>query len=108
MLTPGRIILLVGVALFVALPPYTARASGVCLTNAVVRKNGDVVIEGKVYSNQASLKTRILDLKSRKPNCFVSLTSENGASPKTIEHVVSVLRQMGVSQIGILTEPRNP
>ncbi len=104
MLMPRRIVLVVGV-LSVALSPCAARASDVCLTNAVVRKNGDVIIGGRVYSDRAALKIRVDDLKARKPDCFVSVTSEKGTSIKTIEHVAQVLHDMGVPQVGFLTEP---
>jgi biopolymer transport protein ExbD len=107
MLMPGRAVTLVGVMLSVALFPYATRASDSCFTKTLVRKNGEVVIEGKVYSDQAALKGRIADLKSRKPDCFVNLTSEKGTSIKTIEHVALVLRDMGVSSVGFLTEPNS-
>src|SRR5882724_1269705 len=81
----GRVVLVAGIVLFaallsylVALPSRTAQSMDPCFTNAVVRRNGDVVLDEKVYSNQAALKARITDLKSRKPDCFVSVTSEKG------------------------------
>lgn len=110
----ARIVLVVGAVLFATLfsyfftrPPYTAHALDLCFTDAVVRKNGDVVIDGKVYSNRPALKARIDILKSKKPDCFVSVTSEKGTSVETIEHVAQVLHDMGVPQVGFLTEPRN-
>lgn len=108
MLVSGRrFVLVVGAVLSVAVSPNTARASDLCFTKTLVRKNGDVVIEGKLYSDQIALRARIADLKSRKPDCFVSLTWEKGTSIKTIEHVALVLRNMGVSSVGFLTEPNS-
>jgi len=110
----GRVVLVAGIVLFaallsylVALPSRTAQSMDPCFTNAVVRRNGDVVLDEKVCSNQAALKARITDLKSRKPDCFVSVTSEKGTSIETIEHVAQVLHDMGVSQVGFLTEPNS-
>ncbi len=109
-----RVVLVAGIVLLAALFSYlvalssrTPQALDPCFTSAVVRKNGDVVLEGKAYSNHAALKARVTDLSSRKPDCFVSLTSEKGTSIKTIEHVAQELHDMGVSQVGFLTEPDN-
>jgi biopolymer transport protein ExbD len=108
MLGFARFVTIAGVAFSIALLPCATRASELCSTKMSVRKNGDVVIEGVVYSDRIALKARLAELKARNPDCFMSLVSEKGTEIKTMERVASIMRELGIAQVGFLTEPRNP
>lgn len=78
-----------------------------CSTQMSLRKNGDVVIDGKVYSTPNALKIRLIELKRQNPDCFMSLNSEKGTEIKTLEHIAAMMRELHIASVGFLTEPDN-
>jgi hypothetical protein len=72
-----------------------------------LRKNGDVVIDGRVYSTPGTLKVRLIELKSRNSDCIMNMKSERGTEFKTEEHFAAVMRELHIPWIGFLTEPDN-
>jgi hypothetical protein len=82
-------------------------ASELCSKHMSVSKNGDIVIDGKVYSTDKALKEHMVELKSQKPGCWMGLTSEKGTEIKIIEHVAAIAREAGIPSVGFLTEPGN-
>ncbi len=85
-----------------------ANAWVACSVRTVIHADGTVSMDGKLYSDRAKLKIRLLDYQKHNPNCAMNFHVDPGTPFQAIGRVMVMLQQTGnLGKVGFLIEPRN-
>ena len=71
----------------------------------MLHADGSVEFDRLVFSNYRKMKDWLVAYKLKNPNCFLSIISDDGVQPASVERVFGVMRQAGFSSVGFITEP---
>jgi len=77
----------------------------ICKVHGMLHANGTVEFDRSVFSNDDEMKVWLVAYKRKNPDCFLSVISDEGVRPASVERVFGVMRQAGFSSVGFITEP---